>query len=59
MKVVRYILENYGLNGGTESETHALYTLDQVKAYEAGEFSICKDLLTGEVFEPCEKYLHN
>jgi len=53
--IARYRLTNYGLNGGTESETHVLCTLKEVKQYERGEFSSCEDLLTGEVFEPCEK----
>jgi len=52
--MARYILRNYGLNGGHEAETCAFSTLKEVKENARGEFSLCQDLLTGESFEPCE-----
>lgn len=52
MRVVRYILTNYGINGEDGSETHALLTIEDVKKFTRGEFSICEDLITKEVFEP-------
>lgn len=52
--MTRYILRNYGLNGGHMAETIALSTLEDVKTNAKGEFSLCEDLVTGEVFEPCE-----
>lgn len=55
MSVVRYRLTNHGINAECGSETHALCTLAEVKELARGEFSICEDLVTGDVFEPCEK----
>ena len=58
--IVRYRLTNYGSDTECGSETHALCTLAAVKELTRGEFSICEDLVTGEVFEPYEKInLHN
>ena len=48
---VRYELDNYG---GSGLQTLYLRTLKEVKENAMGEFSLCKDLLSGEVFEPCE-----
>ena len=48
---IRYELDNYG---DGSSQTLYLRTLKEVKEKAMGEFSLCKDLLTGEVFEPCE-----
>jgi len=55
MALIRYILTNRGIDSIGSEEKHLCFTIEEVQLKARGEFSICTDLLTNEVFEPCEK----
>jgi hypothetical protein len=55
MGLIRYILTNQGVDAEGSEEKHLCFTLEEVQLKTRGEFSICTDLVTNEVFEPFEK----
>lgn len=52
MTRIRYILENKGIGEGGHNEKLLCFTMEEVRLKARGEFSICTDLFTNEVFEP-------